>query len=106
MEQILLTDPGRRILTGSLNGMKFRADLELDEKDNDPKIYEIVIPEIIFSMTATFFITCFGPSVRLLGRHGFLKKYNFKSSKVIQVNVDYGIGRIETDQYIASKKKE
>ena len=103
MEQIILTEEGRRILAGAMNGIKFRADLGLDTKDSDQEIYEIVVPKEIFSITPSFFISCFGPSIRKLGKTEFLNKYKFKCSEVIVLNIEYGIDRILTEQKLGLK---
>lgn len=80
-----------KVLSGRTEGKIMRSKLKLDKRDDDDKIYEIFVPDV-FAITASYFLECFGKSIRSLGKEKFNKKYKFNvKSSVVQDNIDNGI---------------
>jgi hypothetical protein len=69
------------ILTGKENGLKIRDANGLSNADklgNGVKINVITRPET-YSISSSFIRGVFEPSIRLLGRESFYRKYNFEN---------------------------
>ena len=82
-----------KVFSGRYEGAAVRCDLNLDMLDGiDESIY-VSIPKYVYSVNSSFFLACFGPSVRRLGEEGFRKKYVFECDTVILKNIDDGISR-------------
>ena len=80
-----------KVLSGRAEGKSMRSILKLDERDNDEKIYKIRVPNVL-SITASYFLACFGNSVRFLGEDKFKEKYKFSTSNPsIEKNIRDGI---------------
>lgn len=80
-----------KVLSGRAEGKIMRSKLKLDQRDGDNKIYEIFVPDV-FAITASYFLECFGKSIRSLGKEKFDKKYKFNvKSSVVKNNIDNGI---------------
>lgn len=87
----LHTINGSKVLSGREEGETMRKKLKLDIKDLDEKEYSILVPNV-FAITASYFLACFGKSVRSLGKEKFEKKYIFKCNNVsIKNNIKDGI---------------
>lgn len=82
-----------RVLSGRMQGAALRDKLKLDEQDETDEIVTINIPDYIWSVNSSYFLSCFGASVRKLGEVRFRKKYIFECDSVIQKNVEDGISR-------------
>ena len=80
-----------KVLSGRSEGKIMRSKLKLDQRDYDDKIYEIFIPDV-FAITASYFLECFGKSIRSLGKEKFNEKYQFNTkSNVVYDNIKNGI---------------
>lgn len=80
-----------KVLSGREEGKSMRKTLKLDTRDSDNEKYELIVPDVL-SITASYFLACFGESVRKLGEEGFLKKYQFKTNnESINKNIKDGI---------------
>ena len=97
--QFVLDDGEKRVLAGQINGASARESLLLDHKDVDSEVYEVIIPERIFSINPSFFMSCFGKSIHKLGEFGFRNKYKFIGNEVIASCVDYGIKRAKYSKF-------
>lgn len=83
-------------LTGRSQGSALRDILNLDRVDSSPlHLMEIEIPERIVSITTSFFLGCFGKSVRKAGtRDRFLEKYLFSPNDLeLWTDINEGIRR-------------
>lgn len=69
---------GSKIFSGRDVGIAARRKLQLNEKDSDDEIYEIIIPTDTYSISGSFFGGLFSDSVINLSEEGFRKKYVFK----------------------------
>ena len=85
--------PHIRVLSGREEGAAIRRELNLDTHDNTDETVYIEIPSYIYSLNSSYFLSCFGNSVRKLGREAFSKKYIFKCDLVIRKNIEDGISR-------------
>lgn len=83
-----------KVLSGRDKGELARKQLKLDELDaQEIDKIEVKIPTKVWSMNSSFFLGCFGPSVRKLGESLFRNKYVFQCDEVILKNVEDGISR-------------
>ena len=82
-----------KVFSGRDEGSAVRSDLNLDLLDGIDEAIHVSIPEYVYSINSSFFLACFGPSVRRLGEEGFRKKYVFECDTVLLKNIDDGISR-------------
>ena len=82
-----------KILSGLEEGNKARLYYKLDEIDQQNIEVEIDIPSKFWTITSSYFLGCFGKSVRNLGIEGFRQKYKFKCDPVFKPNIEDGIAR-------------
>jgi len=68
---------GTLVFAGRDRGRLVRAKAALEEADREPAPVEIRIPDDIFSITSSFFLGMFGPSIQRLGAENFAKHYLF-----------------------------
>jgi hypothetical protein len=85
--------PHVKVLSGRDKGASVREKLKLDECDDTEMIIIIKFPDQLYSVNSSFFLSCFGPSIRKLGESGFRKKYIFECDTVLLKNVEDGISR-------------
>lgn len=86
-------DKKSKVFSGREAGNRERQKLKLDDKDNDQEVYQIEIPDV-YSINASFFLGCFGASIRKLGENKFKKKYIFKTdNEALSINISDGIQR-------------
>lgn len=82
-----------KVFSGRDKGENARKLLRLNERDIDDKKYLIAVPDV-YSINVSFFLGCFGESVRKLKYNGFKDKYLFKTqNKIIDMNIEDGILR-------------
>lgn len=68
------------VYAGRSRGENARRQANLDQVDNDAAQVEVSIPEDTYTVTSSFFLGMFGPSVIKAGsREAFVKKFHFKS---------------------------
>ena len=83
-----------KIFSGRDKGENARKNFNLDKLDlKEDEIVNVFIPEEIWSINSSFFLGCFGPSVRKLGEDGFREKYVFNCGSIILKNIEDGISR-------------
>lgn len=68
------------VYAGRARGENARQALKLDAADQSNQIVEVNIPDSTYTVTSSFFLGLFGPSVINAGsREAFVKKFHFKS---------------------------
>jgi hypothetical protein len=80
---IRFRNSGTRVYSGRPEGKNLRQKLDLDKKDEDNEIYTFIIPSDTLSVTPSFFLGAFGPSVIKLRRENFREKYKFTGDPII-----------------------
>lgn len=80
-----------KVFSGRSRGEAVRESTRLDQFD-DNEAYDILIiaPPDTWTLTSSFFLGMFGPSVRKLGREGFLNRFKFEGPIPKEV-IDDGI---------------
>ena len=82
------------IYTGRPKGELARQHFRLDELDAQLDAVIVKIPESTYSITNSFFLGMFGPSINRFGtREGFLNHYQFDTSPMLQKRLDSHIER-------------
>jgi hypothetical protein len=82
------------VYTGRERGERLRKKFHLDEVDNSDAVVKISIPENTYSISSSFFLGLFGPSiVKYKTREAFLEKYRFHTTKFLMGVVDQHIAR-------------
>lgn len=70
---------GMPVFTGRSRGEESRRRLGLDKIGED-EIVEVTIPDDVYTITSSYFLGLFGPSVRKAGsREKFMEKFVFKA---------------------------
>jgi hypothetical protein len=98
--------PTSEVISGRDCGEEFRKRYQLDKVDAAPGEVQVSIPTEVVSMNTSFFLGLFGPSVKHLGREGFLAKYKFLCDDVHMETVREGISRALKDHTIFEKKNK
>ena len=93
-----------RVLSGREYGKDLRATHNLDKVDQTNEIVNIVIPDRIYSVNASFFLGLFGPSVRALTEDGFRKRYLFQCDDIIRDNIEDGIQRAVKESNVLGRQ--
>jgi hypothetical protein len=88
-----LTNDGEvRNLSGHERGLAARAKYNLDAADAAGDEVKVIVPEDIYSVTASFFQGMFAESVRRAGaRDVFLARYAFDAAPVVLRQIERGI---------------
>lgn len=89
-----------KVLAGRPEGKEYRAHLNLDNIDKTSDVVEVIIPEYFFSLNSSFFLGCFGPSVRNLGEQSFREKYVFTCDSALKKGIEDGISRALNESVI------
>ena len=72
------------VYTGRSRGELIRAELHLDDVDSTDRLVNVKIPAATYSLTSSFFLGLFGPSVTRAGsQHAFFQKFNFDTSTAL-----------------------
>jgi hypothetical protein len=81
---------GGPVYSGRPRGAALRERLDLDNLDEDQSaVVNVSVPDSTYSMTSSFFLGLFGPSVARAGtREKFFGKYNFHAKPVLQKAFD------------------
>ena len=82
--------PDGRVFAGRDRGRRARKRARLDEHDRHGRRVEVHVPEDIFSVTSSFFLAMFGPSIRHHKAARFRELYSFTGWDVTEV-LDQGI---------------
>ena len=82
------------VYTGRSRGARLRAELKLDALEQAGSQFEVSIPENTYTVSSSFFLGLFGPSVVKAGsKDEFYKKFNFKVPAFLRPDVDGYIAR-------------
>ena len=88
---------GGSVFTGRDRGLTVRSTLRLDEQDELPNPVEVIIPETIYTISSSFFLGMFAPSIQKFNsKNEFLKKYVFTVPKKFEATIDRCIARVLT----------
>ena len=69
--------PHGRVFAGRDRGRRARGRAKLDQHDREGRRVEVHVPEDTFSVTSSFFLAMFAPSIQALGNHLFRDRYRF-----------------------------
>ena len=94
------TSPESRVFSGRERGLAARQRFNIPRLDRDASLVKVVIPADTYSMNMSFFLGMFGESVRVLGRDGFRRKYQFESDPVHLESIEEGIARALKDSSV------
>lgn len=67
------------VYTGRDRGEALRTKWKLDELERGDEVVLVVIPDSTYTVSSSFFLGLFGPSVRSLGMDKFWKKFQFRA---------------------------
>lgn len=82
------------VYTGRDRGQRLRVELCLDELDARGVEVDIKIPESTYTISSSFFLGLFGPSVVRAGsRDAFYRRYHFKSPSFLKEVMDSYVAR-------------
>jgi hypothetical protein len=72
------------VYTGRDRGEALRVKFEMDKLDKQAEVVEVVIPDSTYTVSSSFFLGLFGPSVRICGSVGeFKAKFRFKAPEFL-----------------------
>ena len=72
------------VYTGRDRGERLRSELELDKLDAVDGVVDVRIPATVYTMSSSFFLGLFGPSVLRFGtKEAFFKHYRFASPEFL-----------------------
>lgn len=92
------------VYTGRDRGEQLRQTFHLDESDLAENEIDVIIPSSTYSISSSFFLGLFGPSVVRAGnRDSFYKKYKFQSSEFLHGIVDKYVERALQERNLFTK---
>lgn len=91
IDLVTYTGKSQRVLSGRDKGEAMRKKLKLDELEKQFDNIEIEVREFINVINSSYFLGLFEDSILEMGEDRFRKKYKFKCSDPIKVNVENGI---------------
>jgi hypothetical protein len=90
---------GMPVFTGRPRGVALRKKLKLDSVDEVGERVSVDIPEDVYTVTSSFFLGLFGPSVRHYGsKNDFLCHYSFKAPERVASRLDEWVDRALRDK--------
>lgn len=82
------------VYTGRDRGERLRDDLHLDQLDSSAEVIEVRIPETTYTISSSFFLGLFGPSVVKAGsKEAFYRRYHFQSPSFLKEVMDSYVSR-------------
>jgi hypothetical protein len=83
---INFSDLGGPVYSGRPRGVALRQQLALDAVDeNAEQVVDVAVPDSTYSMTSSFFLGLFGPSVVSAGSsEAFFEKFHFTAKPVLK----------------------
>lgn len=86
---VTLDDFQGKILSGRERGTEARTLKKIDDLDNQPNKIEVHFPEGLWSVSSSFFLGMFGPSIIKFGsKSAFKSKYSFVTKQSILGLID------------------
>lgn len=86
-------NPGILIYTGRSRGREDRKRFGLAQRDKLEEVTEIVVPNQVYTMTSSYFLSLLGESIRYLGREVFLERYRITAPDHVTRKIDDWIAR-------------
>lgn len=78
-----------KVFSGRSRGELARKQFNLNDLDNRDIRVNVVVPNGLFSLTSSFFLGMFGPTLRTLGsKERFQQKYHFTGPEPILEELD------------------
>jgi len=82
------------VYTGRERGVRLRAELNLDAADTSANVVDVVIPDGTYTVTSSFFLGLFGPSVVSAGsKDRFYQRYRFVAPSFLRPEMDGYVAR-------------
>lgn len=82
------------VYTGRDRGERLRVELDLDKLDQVAEPIDVRIPESTYTMSSSFFLGMFGPSIIKLGsKDAFYEHYKFHLPGYLKEAVDSYVAR-------------
>lgn len=82
------------VYTGRQRGELLRETLHLDAMDAEGAIVSVVVPTETYTVSSSFFLGLFGPSVVKAGsKEAFYKRYDFQAPAFLQEVMDGYVAR-------------
>lgn len=98
MIDINFNDLGMPVFTGRSRGEESRRRLRLDSLPDDESV-RVIIPDDVYTITSSYFLGLFGPSVRKAGsRDKFLQQYSFQAPAHVKDKLGDFVTRALRDQ--------
>lgn len=82
------------VYTGRDRGERLRAQFDLDTLDSSDDDVTVVIPKNVYTISSSFFLGMFGPSVVHAGsKDKFYERYHFESPEFLREAMDGYVAR-------------
>lgn len=82
------------VYTGRERGRRLRDELHLDQVDASGTEVSVEIPETAYTVSSSFFLGLFGPSIVQAGsRDAFFRRYHFSAPSYLEPVVDGYVAR-------------
>ena len=86
-------NPEILIYTGRGRGRDDRKRFGLAQRDKLDEVTEIVVPNQVYTMTSSYFLSLLGDSIRHLGRDLFMERYKITAPDHVTRKIDDWISR-------------
>jgi hypothetical protein len=88
---------GMPVFTGRARGESTRKELQI-EKYGEGDIVRVSIPESVYTITSSYFLGLFGPSIRKLGLKNFEQVFRFEAPDYLQEKIKEWSARAVRDK--------
>jgi hypothetical protein len=78
-------------LAGKERGISARSYFKLDQLEQEATTIDVIVPEYLDTVSTSYFLGLFSPSVKHMGIEGFKKKYKFIADDVLLTQINHGI---------------
>lgn len=87
------------VYTGRDRGERLRVEFKLDELDARESVVEVEVPDTAYTISSSFFLGMFGPSVVRAGsKDKFFARYHFRLPEFLQEVVEGYVTRALQDR--------
>lgn len=94
MTAIDFNSMGMPVFTGRPRGEAARRKYRLDDLDSAKESVEVIIPDEVYTITSSYFLGLFGPSIRNYGsKSDFIAHYNFQAPERVMGRLDEWVDR-------------
>jgi hypothetical protein len=83
-----------RVFSGQPRGKDARRHFQLDKLEQEADVIAVTIPQETYSISTSFLLGLFEPTIMKLGKEKFFEKYSFPWPRLLLDSVDETVDRV------------